>query len=172
MSVTSPWPHAARQLDTIFKKQMFFHQGFKNDKFWRAFVPEDIDEKGYFGVKSLNIFIVQKAYGWTPAGDGYDFTWPPPGLIDDLNKFIIGVKNFVDYKTLIWVDMWTANELQRQNPESDMPQMMNRTDAAIKAMCDSYPMLQYMGQLTSPVEGNFFEEKIRQFFGNPEFRIP
>ncbi len=169
MGIQSPWPAAGAQLDNTFKKEMFYHQGFKNDKFWKCFIPDDDD---FFGVKVLNIFIAQKPYGWTKTGDDWNFDdWPPEGMTEAIDKFNTTRENFAEYKTLIYVDFWTAEEIQRDHPESEIVDMMTKTDEVLHSLCDASPdFLEYAGQLHSAYEGSYFEARIREFFGTPAFR--
>lgn len=173
MAWTSPWPSIATELDTVtFKDFMFYHQAYKGDNFLELLVPQSGHEDKFFGTHVLNIFIAQRFYGWVDCGDPdqYEFSWPPPGFEATRNRYLACKDRFASYKTLVWVDKYSALLGQIENPETDWPTMMDDTASAIEDFCNNTDGFEYMGVLTSQVPPSFFEEKIKEFLGEQPYR--
>ncbi len=149
-------------LDEMYEKRMFYHQKFENSQWWEALLPKETE---YFGVKSLNIFVVQKPYGWVDSGGGeFEFVWPSVGMTD---AFATRLRDkFTSYKTIIYVDTHVADLVQSECPESAMPEMMDRTASAFEEFCGATEGFEWGGRITEVVDASYFQEKIDDFF-NP-----
>lgn len=194
----SVWPSIGKQLDTYYSTQSnghpeyFYQQSYDNDDFMYILVPAlqwnhptlgTIDcLNSFFGTKVLNIFIAQKPYGWKASGgEGggsgpSTFVWDDPSsdysikvaaFIDQLNK---SYNRFPLYRTRIYVDMFTALQVQSLCPNSDMPQMMCRTANKLKALCQTTFGFEWGGIITDQTSMEYFQPVIDAFYGNPEYK--
>ena len=184
MSVESPWPDIGDVLDTMFEKEYFFHQGFKNDNFLDVLFPpekwtdrngdeHDITEQ-FFGTKMLNIFIVQKDYGF----EGDENTWDDPGsefsqMIEEyVQRWTLQYPRFTDYTTHIYIDLWSAQKVKDENEESTLLDNLIALAPRFEQFCNDTPGFEYKGFIEEQVEANFFEESIKEFYGTPAYKIP
>lgn len=177
---TSPWPAVGQDLDQQFAHRYFFHQNYKGDFHKLLFPPRTYRNKAgdlvdiynqFFGTKCLSIFIAQKPYGWIKQSNGkYKFEWNNPEsefstqlaqAVEDWN--VVRVR-FPYYRCVVYGDMYTANEVARRNPGSEMPQMMGQTIEKLKTFCVETPQLEYAGTIESQLEANFFSEFVTEFF--------
>lgn len=174
MAWTSPWPTVGVELDTTtYQDDLFYHQGYKGDNFLEILVPKAEDVDKFFGTHVLNIFIVQRAYGWVECGDPNqrEFQWPPPGFEEARARYLACKERFASYKTLIWVDFYSAALAQLENPETDWPNMMEDTRDAIQQFCSNTEGFEYMGDIESQVPASFFHAKIDEFLGEQPYRL-
>lgn len=171
MAVNSNYDAVGAALESQYPKRQLYHQKFENDNWWEALLPAlgpPLEPLKYFGVKSLNIFIVQKPYGWVDTGGGYEFTWPPVGMNEAFDSRPLD--QFASYKTIIYVDTHIADVVQSECPESAMPEMMDRTASAFEEFCDREGF-EWGGRITSVVDASYFQGVIDDFY-NPGGAIP
>lgn len=174
MAWSSPWPSVGNALDTTtYKDHMFYHQAYQGDNFLELLVPQAGDETKFFGTHVLNVFIAQRFYGWVNCGDPdqYEFSWPPAGFEVSLARYLACRERFASYKTLVWVDRYSAQLGVSENPSTDWPSMMNDTGAAIENFCASTPGFEFMGYIDSQVPPSFFEAKINEFLVPQPYKI-
>lgn len=187
MSVTSPWPQIGRDLDETYKTEYLFHQPYSDDNFLELLMPTatwvtsqqgEIDITGkFFGVKSFNIFIASKLYGWTGTDPNRTFDWDDPDsdfstdLQTTLDRWDKNYARFASYQTLIWVDKYTALQVQKQYPDSRMPEMMDSVARKMQDLCTTTKGFTFMAVLTDLPQQNFFFDSIDGFFKKPAYKI-
>lgn len=156
--ITSPWPAVGESLSNLNK--LFVHQAHPEESWIKPFVPL-VDE--FFATKVVNIFIMQKPYGWVETELN---TWTFEGFgaefEEDLAKLITNIDKFPFYRLLIWVDMATPELIRQQCPASDILQMMNKTASAVAGLANDF--IKYMGKLDSIQPASYFQPFIDAAF--------
>jgi hypothetical protein len=170
----NPWPDVGDELDDLYNKRFFYHQGYYRDEWWNCVIP---NEDNFFGTKVLNIFIAMKPYGWTQGvgetEDQWHFDWGDPDssytlAVQDARTRWVAVQNrFPYYKTNIYVDTYRANQQFIECPQSDVRRMMTRTTDMFQDFCATTPGFEFKGVISSMVPASFFQEEIDEFYANP-----
>ena len=187
MSFTSPWPQIGDDLDETYKTEYLFHQGYHNDNFLEILMPpttfvsktqDEIDITGrFFGVKSFNIFIASKLYGWGGTNPNRTFDWDDPNsefsknLQQDVDRWEKNYPRFASYQTLVWVDKYTANQIKKDYPDSQMPEMMDSVARKMEEFCTNTTGFTWKGVITELPQQNFFFEAIDGFYKTPAYKI-
>lgn len=174
MPPTSQWPAIGNQLVDQLPKRMFLHQKYGGENPLKILTP---NETVYFGVKSYNIFIAQKPYGWkqlvTDGGPSntWRFNWPPEGWDISITNLRATYANyFASYKTLVYIDMWLANQIKSECPDSDIIFMMNRTASHLQQLCvENADLFEWKGSITTAVEAMQFRTLLENFYGHPSY---
>lgn len=183
----SPWPAVGDQLDAMYPKEYLFKHGYEQDHYLELLIPQetwtgpegavDIREGKFFGTKVQTIFIAQMPYGWEKDGDTWTFRWA-----NMTSAYSLKVQEYVErwgairdrfpyFECLIYGDLYTATEIQRRHPGSDMPHMMRRTITKLQQTCLLMPGFTYAGTITTQVEANFFRDTYQNFFVPTAYKL-
>lgn len=186
----SPWPHVGRDLDLQYPKEYLFHHGYEQDHFLEVLIPQatwtgpdgdvDLTLGKFFGTKMYTIFIAQMPYGWVRTeGEGNTWRFEWANIASDYTLRVQAYMTrwgairdrFPHFECKIYGDLYTATEIQRRHPGSDMPHMMRRTIVKLQETCGLMPGFEYAGTITTQQEVNFFHEAYQNFFVPVSYKL-
>lgn len=184
----SPWPPVGEALDAEYPKEYLFKHGYEGDHYLEVLVPQttwngaiDLTDGKFVGTKAHTIFIAQMPYGWVKTGGDDDSSWTFEWA-NVTSDYSLRIQEYIDrwsairdrfpyFQCRIYGDLYTATEIQRRHPGSDMPHMMRRSITKIRQTCTLMPGFTYAGTISTQVEANFFRDSFQDFFVPTEYKL-
>lgn len=186
--VVSPWGEIGSSLDVLYPNDYFFKNKYRaQNPFTLLFPPLTVPGAGggsvdirnsFFGTKMLNIFIIQKPYGYDgDEDDGIDWddpdsTWSRAvdGAIQTWNT--VQARRFPYYKTLVFADWWSLERVPDPDPFLiDYIAKFGKSVAKFKSVIPSITGFEYAADLHEAVGEGYFQEYITSHFGSPKYKL-